>query len=48
MRDRKKLNESKMEKMEIMLIKGNLRKNVTHEFGNLDVEISKLAPVNTL
>ena len=29
-----------------MLIKGNLRTNVTQEFGNLDVEASILAPVN--
>ena len=40
-----KLNESKMV---IMLIKGNLRVNVTHEFGNLYVEASTLAPVNTV
>ena len=41
-----KLNESKAE---IMQIKGNLRTitKVAHEFGNLDVEASKLAPVNT-
>ena len=45
MRERKlKLNESKTE---IMLIKGNLRTNVTHEFGNLDIEASILAPVNS-
>ena len=38
MRERKlKLNESKME---IMLIKGNLRTSVTQELGNLDVEAS--------
>ena len=30
-----------------MLIKGSLRTNVTHEFGNLDVEASMLAPVNS-
>ena len=41
MRERKlKLNESKTE---IMLIKGNLTTNVTHEFGNLNVETSILA-----
>ena len=46
MRERKlKLNESKTE---IMLIKGNLRTNVTHEFGNLDVEASILAPVHKI
>ena len=45
MRERKlKLNESKTE---IMLIKGNLRTNVTHEFGNLDVEASILVSVNS-
>ena len=31
-----------------MLIKGNLRMNVAHEFGNLDVEACTLAPVNTV
>ena len=45
MRERKlKLNESKTE---IMLITSNFRANVTQEFGNLDVEESTLAPVNT-
>ena len=34
--------------MEIMLIKSNLRVNVTHRFGNLDVEASTLAPVYTV
>ena len=38
-----KLNESNIE---IMLIKGNLRTNVTQEISNLDVEASTLAPVN--
>ena len=28
-----------------MLIKGNLRTNVTHEFGNLDIEASTLITV---
>ena len=36
-----------LNKTEIMLIKGNLRSNVTHEFGNLDIEASTLAPVNS-
>ena len=40
-----KLNESKTE---ILLIKGNSTTNATHEFGNLDVEASTLAPVNSL
>ena len=31
-----------------MLIKGNLRTNVTQEFGSLDVEASTIAPVNTV
>ena len=45
MRERKlKLNESKTE---IMLIMGNFTANVTYEFGNLDVESSRLAPVNS-
>ena len=39
-----KLNEKKTE---IMLIKGNLRTNVIHEFCSLDVEASTLAPVNS-
>ena len=30
-----------------MLIKYNLRTNVTHEFGNFNVEASTLSPVNT-
>ena len=30
-----------------MLIKGNLRTNVTHEFGHLDVEASTLVPVDS-
>ena len=42
MRERKfSLNESKTE---IMLIKGNLRANVTQEFDCLDVEASTLVP----
>ena len=45
MRERKfKLNENKTE---IMLINGNLRTNVTHEFNNLDAEASTNALVNT-
>ena len=44
------MREQKLElngsKTEIMLIKDNLRANVTHEFGNLDVEAT-LTPVNT-
>ena len=31
-----------------MLIKGNSRANVTHEFGNLDAEAFTLAPVDTV
>ena len=38
------LNENRTE---IMLIMGNLRTNVTHEFGNFDVEASTLVPVNS-
>ena len=39
MREQKlRLNET-----EIMLTKGNLRTNVTHEFGNLDAGVSKIA-----
>ena len=30
------------------MIRGNLRTNVTQEFGNLDVEASTFAPVNTV
>ena len=30
-----------------MLIRGNLRTNVTHEFGSLDVEATILAPGNS-
>ena len=40
-----KLNESKTE---IMLIKGNLKTNVTNELSNLDDESSTLAPVKTV
>ena len=29
-----------------MVIKGNLRTNITHEFGNLDVGASTLIPVD--
>ena len=29
-------------------MKGNLRTNVFHEFGNFDFEASTLAPLNTL
>ena len=36
-----KLNKSKTQ------IMGNMRTNVTHEFGNLDAEASTLAPVNS-
>ena len=32
---------------EIMLIKVNLRLNVTHDFGNLDVEVSSFDPIDT-
>ena len=43
-KEKLKLNESLTE---IMLIKVNLRTNVTPEFENLDVEASTLTPVNT-
>ena len=33
---------------QVMLMKGNLRTNVFHEFGNFDFEVSTLVPLNTL
>ena len=42
-----KLNLSES-KTEIMLITVNLRTNVTHEFGKLEVEASTLAPINNV
>ena len=35
-------------KTEIILVKGNLRANVTYDFGSLDIEASTLVPDNCM